>query len=284
MEIAVPPRACPTCSSLRGVVYAENDRMTYHRCCRCHVIYRSSQVMDEAYDKDYFKNHAHDSIETGVTVNQWTRLSLARGLGRGESLLDVGMARGGSMQAARDLGWTEIHGIDCTDTFLRKLEARQFHVRVADAHALPYPAERFDAVLMSHVLEHLDSPPRALSEVHRVLKPDGVAVITVPNADYWRAHLHRGRYKWYRLDREGRFHHAYFTLRTLADALEEAGLEPLTYPTIRLAGRSVREAARGQSLSSWQLLTSRLADPLGMGREIAIISRKPRAAAIAHAA
>lgn len=284
METAVHLRACPACSSKRGQIYAESDRLTYHRCCRCAVIYRSCEVVDEDYDRNYFVDHAHDSIETGVTPNQRTRLSLARGLCPGQSLLDIGMARGGSMQVARDLGWTEIHGIDCNETFLRELELRQFHVRVADAHALPYPAGRFDAVLMSHVLEHLDSPPRALAEVYRVLNPGGVAVITVPNASYWRARLYRGRYKWYRLDREGRFHHSYFTLQTLADSLEEVGLELLTYPAIRLTSQPVREAIRGQRLSTWQLLTSRLADPLGLGREISIIARKPRAVVLARAA
>ena len=284
METAVPLRSCPACSSRRGQVYAQSERLTYHQCGRCAVIYRSCKVIDEAYDGDYFQDHAHESIVTGVTANQWTRLSLARGLRPGDSLLDIGMARGGSMQAARDLGWSEIHGLDCTDTFLRELEARGFHVQVADAHALPFPADRFDAVLMSHVLEHLDNPSQALSEVHRVLRPEGVAVITVPNAGYWRARLYRGRYKWYRLDREGRFHHSYFTPRTLADSLEEAGLELMTYPAVRLVSQPVREAIRSQGLSSWQVMTSRFLDPVGLGREISIIGRKRRAATIARAA
>lgn len=38
----------------------------------------------------------------------------------------------------------------------------------------------FDVIIFSHVLEHVSSPPKALSELHRVLSPDGVAIIMVP--------------------------------------------------------------------------------------------------------
>jgi SAM-dependent methyltransferase len=54
----------------------------------------------------------------------------------------------------------------------------------ADIYALPYADAAFDAVILSEILEHVDDDVRALREAYRVLKPGGVAVITVPNADY----------------------------------------------------------------------------------------------------
>ncbi|HLE03385.1 MAG TPA: class I SAM-dependent methyltransferase [Anaerolineales bacterium] len=44
---------------------------------------------------------------------------------------------------------------------------------VGDAYSLPYQAGRFAAVVMFDVLEHLDSPNRALAEISRVLVPAG---------------------------------------------------------------------------------------------------------------
>lgn len=248
--------------------------MTFHECLRCRVIYRSATVADEKYDRDYFSNHAHESVDTGVPENQRTRITLARGLSRGGSLLDIGTARGGSLQAARELGWTDLRGIDCTDEFLEELSAQEFRVQVGDAHELPFEQSTFDTVLMSHVLEHLDRPLIALQEVRRVLKPMGIALITVPNADYWRARLRRGKYKWYRLDREGRFHHTYFTLNTLAESLEECGLEPVTFPLSRLFERTIRSAMRSQKLSRWKVMAARFCDPLCISREISIAARK----------
>ena len=49
-----------------------------------------------------------------------------------------------------------------------------------DMHALPYRDGKFDLVLHSDTLEHVQDPVSALSECRRVLKPDGCMVYTIP--------------------------------------------------------------------------------------------------------
>lgn len=51
---------------------------------------------------------------------------------------------------------------------------------VADAHELPFPDGSFDAVIAIEVFEHLRDPKLATSEIHRVLRPGGRAIVTVP--------------------------------------------------------------------------------------------------------
>lgn len=51
---------------------------------------------------------------------------------------------------------------------------------VASAEQLPYRDEKFDAVLCFDVLEHCEHDGKAAAEISRVLKPDGLAIITVP--------------------------------------------------------------------------------------------------------
>jgi SAM-dependent methyltransferase len=50
---------------------------------------------------------------------------------------------------------------------------------------LPFADDRFDVVLCSHVLEHIEDDRRALSEIHRVMKPHGWAILQTP-MDCWR--------------------------------------------------------------------------------------------------
>ncbi len=50
----------------------------------------------------------------------------------------------------------------------------------ADIHDLPYADATYDFVLCSHVLEHVEDPVKAISEIRRVLKPNGVALLMVP--------------------------------------------------------------------------------------------------------
>ena len=51
---------------------------------------------------------------------------------------------------------------------------------VADAHSLPFVDESFDGVWIQAVLEHVLEPWVVTSEIHRVLKPDGVVYADTP--------------------------------------------------------------------------------------------------------
>jgi ubiquinone/menaquinone biosynthesis C-methylase UbiE len=50
----------------------------------------------------------------------------------------------------------------------------------ADIRQLPFRNETFDGVLCIEVLEHVPDPSQAVSELHRVLRPGGVMLLTVP--------------------------------------------------------------------------------------------------------
>lgn len=56
----------------------------------------------------------------------------------------------------------------------RKCHSSKLHFSVQDATALPYAPETFDAVVISNALHIMPSPEKALAEIRRVLKPDGI--------------------------------------------------------------------------------------------------------------
>ncbi|MGH9225138.1 MAG: class I SAM-dependent methyltransferase [Acidimicrobiales bacterium] len=51
----------------------------------------------------------------------------------------------------------------------------------ADATALPFRAGGMDAVTILDVIEHVADPTSVLAEVHRVLRPDGRLIVSVPH-------------------------------------------------------------------------------------------------------
>jgi SAM-dependent methyltransferase len=51
---------------------------------------------------------------------------------------------------------------------------------LGDATAMPFPAGSFDRVIAAEVLEHILDDQSAINEVARVLKPGGMAAVTVP--------------------------------------------------------------------------------------------------------
>lgn len=55
-----------------------------------------------------------------------------------------------------------------------------------DIHQIPFEANTFDVAFCNHVMEHVDDDIKAMSELHRVLKPGGWAIIQSPQ-DWSRA-------------------------------------------------------------------------------------------------
>lgn len=49
-----------------------------------------------------------------------------------------------------------------------------------DIHDIPFDANTFDVAFCNHVMEHVDNDLKAMSELHRVLKPGGWAIVQVP--------------------------------------------------------------------------------------------------------
>ena len=77
----------------------------------------------------------------------------------------------------------------CTDMNADRLRGEahpSITYEVCDTEELPYETGRFDLIYSSNLLEHLQNPARALSEMHRVLKENGVMIHVVPNR-FWKA-------------------------------------------------------------------------------------------------
>ena len=90
------------------------------------------------------------------------------------SILDAGCGEGVLVEEFSEKG-RAIEGLDLN-------YASEF-VRQGNILAMPYENERFNAVLLLDVFEHLaySDQPKALQEIRRVLKPDGLFLVSIPN-------------------------------------------------------------------------------------------------------
>ena len=92
----------------------------------------------------------------------------------GAHVLDIG-ARDGGLRAflPKDVRY---QGMDIAQEFERP------EVLIRDiSEGIPFPDGTFDNVFTIEVLEHVPNPFGAIAEIHRVLKPGGVWVVSVPN-------------------------------------------------------------------------------------------------------
>ncbi len=92
---------------------------------------------------------------------------------------------------------------------------------VGDALRLPYEDESFDVVLMSEILEHIPDDEAAIAEMVRILRPGGLAAVTVPR--YWPEKICWALSDEYHEVEGG--HVRIYRASELADKLTAAGLE-----------------------------------------------------------
>jgi 2-polyprenyl-3-methyl-5-hydroxy-6-metoxy-1,4-benzoquinol methylase len=141
----------------------------------------------------------------------------------GKRLLDIGCAAGHFMERARAAGF-ESHGIDVARWVEKVAERRGVaNVRAVSLHEAAFPDEWFDVVHSNQVFEHLPRPLRELSEIRRILKPNGILYLNVPNYRCLSIVLGRDDFE---LNTPPE-HVNYFTPRTLSALVRMGGFEPL---------------------------------------------------------
>lgn len=100
----------------------------------------------------------------------------------GQTLLDVGCGNGDFLLQARDAGWT-VRGIDPDPKAVQAARRRGLDACEGSVDTLADMPDRFDAITLSHVLEHVHDPVRTLADIHRLLRPGGHVYIDTPNID-----------------------------------------------------------------------------------------------------
>jgi SAM-dependent methyltransferase len=96
-------------------------------------------------------------------------------------VLDVGTSTGTNLRMLRDLGFANVEGLDLSDEAIRYCAEKALGlVHKGDICGMPFSDASFDVVLATDVIEHVEDDQLALTELVRVLKPGGLAIITVP--------------------------------------------------------------------------------------------------------
>jgi SAM-dependent methyltransferase len=136
----------------------------------------------------------YQSRERGVFAHSAVRLArLVRLVPAHARVLNIGIGDGVFEELALKRG-LDVHALDPDADAIAALRARLAlgaRAQAGRAEAIPFPDGHFDAVVMSEVLEHLDDQALAgaRDEVHRVLRPGGRWIVTVPAGEDLAAQL-----------------------------------------------------------------------------------------------
>lgn len=198
------------------------------RCRHCGLVYinprPAKEGMAEFYPAAYYKleksesNYLLSILKDKRSIKEMVRNchEIERLKEKGK-ILDVGCGRGDFLSCMQFRGW-ETYGVETAEVAVRHCREVQglniFHGELLEAN---FPANHFDVVRLWHVLEHVQIPKEILQEINRILKPEGLLVISVPNIDSYEAKIFRE--KWYALDLPRHLYH--FSTKTLKRILEK---------------------------------------------------------------
>lgn len=99
----------------------------------------------------------------------------------GARVLEIGCGEGSLLELIRARG-NDVRGVDISESGVARAKAKSIQCVLADAsnERLPYEDASFDAVVTLETIEHVENPHRMIWEIKRVLKEDGMLLISIP--------------------------------------------------------------------------------------------------------
>lgn len=194
------------------------------QCCHCGYVYANPRweaaELVGAYaaveDETYLEQRAGRELTFRKHLQ---RLEKVTGPANGRQLLDVGAYIGVFVETALAAGWEAV-GVEPSRWAARVAQEQGLPVIEGTQDAPELQGRVFDVVTMWDVIEHVDDPAAELAKAYRLLKPGGFVAVHTMDIDSLVARVMGRRWPWL-MD----MHIHYFSKRTLAQMLEQAGFE-----------------------------------------------------------
>ena len=231
---------CPVCGSA-GIskVFKVKDNTAsqeyfeiYH-CSNCQVrftqnapseasiseYYRSENYISHSDTSKGFINRLYQTVRN-ISLNQKKKLiEKTTGFANGR-LLDVGSGTGYFAAAMQKTGW-HVTGLE-PDEEARNVAIRQHSLKLLPVGELfNLPGNRFDAITLWHVLEHVHNVKRYITAFRHLLTDNGKLFIAVPNYNSYDAMSYGSNWAGYDVPR----HLYHFTPQTMQWLMKESGLK-----------------------------------------------------------
>lgn len=233
---------CPLCDSRDLVVHLKNPDLFQHkpgtftleRCRACSHVFQNPRLSLEGlsfYYKDFYDGLGEQGMEFVFGFGTQPYLDRARMVcahNQPKRWLDVGAGHGHFCEAAREaMPDVQFDGLDLSDS-IDEAKRRGWvdtSYRGLFPDLAPGFAGRYDAVSMSHYLEHTLDPKKEIEAAHTALAPNGTLMIEVPDPEFGLGKLLR-RYwlPWFQPQ-----HLHFVSVGNLEKLLRERGFEPVEW-------------------------------------------------------
>ncbi len=224
--------SCNICGSNQTKVIQKAEApLNVVKCQECNFVYVSPQpdldMLCRHYDEqDYYEDWIKKQMPKRILMwkERFKDLRQYRPSGR---LLDVGCGIGTFLNIAKSGGF-DVQGTEISGYASKYAQEKYgFPVFKGTLEGAGFDSESFDVVTIWHVLEHVSNPKSTIAEIYRLLKPNGLLVIAVPNVDNFLMQtlyrlVKRKELKYFSIE-DKELHLYHFSEKTLRVVLESAG-------------------------------------------------------------
>ncbi len=204
--------ACALCGCARqSVLHVTRDRhygipgdFTVARCDDCQLVFLSPMPTEAQlasfYPDDFYAYQPHPKDSAGKRALKMLLSIEIRTLDpkfpQPGKVLDLGCGSGQFLAGYRERGW-EVWGVEPSKK-AAQYGREQYGLNIVGGTLLEarLPAGHFDYIRSNHSFEHVPNPNEVMRELRRLIKPDGLLHIGVPNIDSLNGRLF-GKYWWY---------------------------------------------------------------------------------------
>jgi len=247
---------CPACGGERRAPAWVKYELSYVTCLECQTIYINPRP-PPAVLEDYYRNSENYAYWNDVIfpasetarreklfkprAQRLVELCRRHGI-TGGSLLEVGAGFGTFGEEVKRLGFfTRFIAVEPTPHLAATCRGRGLEVLESPIEQVALPEASVDVIASFEVVEHLFSPKDILQKAHRLLRPGGVMIVSVPSSGGFDVMLLKDKSS--SVDVE---HLNYFNPASLARLFESCGFKTLEVLT---PGKLDAELVRTQVLS-----------------------------------
>lgn len=223
MENNTITNSCIICGDkVTGKVFIKTDILSFLKCPECSLIWRIHPKEDitEYDDKEYFSRFYEDKRKRRVQKSKNQIKQIEHFKPDKGSLLEIGCSMGYFLQAAKEKGW-QATGIDVGSYAVEHCKKLGFETYLMSASELKKIGKTYDVIVMRHVFEHLPNPVEQLQLFLKLLNPEGLLMINLPNGRYIKGRIFKEKYKFFSPENVGLQHYFYYSPANLKTLLEQ---------------------------------------------------------------
>ena len=185
---SVLPTICRLCGGGDFVHKLSSRGFDLFACRDCSYVHvdpvPSIEVSNSIYGEEYFhKSKYRDDVANRHEQGRRVELLRRAGVPSNGKVLDIGCASGEFISAANE--HFKVWGVDISEHAVARAKADNpdaaDRIFYANPNKFELPDEKFDAVVLWDVLEHLINPERSIEQAVAQLKPYGVLICSTPN-------------------------------------------------------------------------------------------------------